>query len=83
MENKTLTAVEWLIKKLTNRQNGVFDGLPHLSVDEMYEQALALEKEQHDITSLDWFNEGERYAKRDKREYDDFEQYYTTKYGKQ
>ena len=40
------TAVEWLIQKLTNRQNGVFDGLPHLSVDEIYNQALEMEKQQ-------------------------------------
>ena len=39
-----MTAVEWLIKKLTNRQNGVFDGLPHLSVDEIYEQAKEMEQ---------------------------------------
>jgi hypothetical protein len=43
---KEKTAVEWLIKKLTNRQNGVFDGFPHLSVDEIYEQAKEMEKEQ-------------------------------------
>jgi hypothetical protein len=40
------TAVEWLIKKLTNRQNGIFDGFPHLSLDEIYSQAKAMEKEQ-------------------------------------
>jgi hypothetical protein len=39
------TAVEWLIKKLTNRQNGIFDGFPHLSLDEIYSQAKAMEKE--------------------------------------
>jgi len=35
-----------LIKKLTNRQNGIFDGFPHLSLDEIYSQANAMEKEQ-------------------------------------
>jgi hypothetical protein len=40
------TAVEWLVKKLTNRQNGIFDGFPHLSLDEIYSQAKAIEKEQ-------------------------------------
>jgi len=34
-----LTAVEWLIKKLQNRENGIFDGLPHLSVEQIYLQA--------------------------------------------
>ena len=41
------TAVEWLIKKLVNRQNGVFDGLPHLSVDEIFNRAKEMEREQH------------------------------------
>ena len=40
------TAVEWLIKKLQNRQNGIFDGLPHLSLDEIYTQAKQMEKNQ-------------------------------------
>ena len=40
------TAVEWLIKKLQNRQNGIFDGLPHLSLDEIYNQAKQMAKEQ-------------------------------------
>jgi hypothetical protein len=35
-----------LVKKLTNRQNGIFDGFPHLSLDEIYSQAKAIEKEQ-------------------------------------
>lgn len=42
---KKQTAVQWLIQKLTNRQNGVFDGLPHLSLDEIYNQALEMEKQ--------------------------------------
>ena len=46
MSNKQTTAVEWLIKKLTNRQNGVFDGLPHLSLDEIYAEAKAIERKQ-------------------------------------
>lgn len=45
MENKQ-TAVNWLIERLTNRQNGVFDGFPIMSLDEMYEQAKQMEKEQ-------------------------------------
>ena len=47
------TAVEWLIKKLQNRQNGIFDGLPHLSLDEIYNQAKQMEKEQHSNTWTD------------------------------
>jgi hypothetical protein len=45
MKNKQ-TAVEWLIERLTNRQNGVFDGFPIMSLDEIYEQAKQMEKEQ-------------------------------------
>lgn len=40
------TAVEWLIKKLQNREKGIFDGLPYLSLDEIYNQAKQMEKEQ-------------------------------------
>ena len=43
---KEQTGVEWLIQKLTNRQNGVFDGFPYLSVDEIYDKAKEMEKEQ-------------------------------------
>jgi 2-iminoacetate synthase ThiH len=48
------TAVDWLIEKITNRQNGVFDGLPYLSVDEIYNQAKEMEKQQ----IIDAYNEG-------------------------
>jgi hypothetical protein len=44
--NKKISSVEWLIKKLQNRQNGIFDGFPHLSLDEIYEQAKAMHKEE-------------------------------------
>jgi hypothetical protein len=60
------TAVEWLIKKNTNRQNGVFDGFPILSLDEIYSQAKAMEKEQivdaYDEAFLNaWQDNGEQY----------------------
>lgn len=42
----TQTAVEWLVQKLINRQNGIIDEFPVLSLDELYEQALQMEKEQ-------------------------------------
>jgi len=44
--NKKVSSVEWLIKKLQNRQNGIFDGFPHLSLDKIYEQAKAMHKEE-------------------------------------
>ena len=47
---KEQTGVEWLIEKLINRQNGVFDGFPYLSVDEIYDKAKGMEKEHNKIT---------------------------------
>jgi hypothetical protein len=40
------TAVEWLIGKIINKQNGTFDGFPVLSLDEIFEQAKEMEREQ-------------------------------------
>ena len=40
------TAVEWLIQRLHNRRNGIFDGHPVLNEQQLYEQALAMEREQ-------------------------------------
>jgi hypothetical protein len=45
METKQ-TAVEWLIEKITNRVNGVLDDCSFMSLDEIYEQAKEMEKEQ-------------------------------------
>jgi transcriptional regulator with XRE-family HTH domain len=46
VKEKKLTAVEWLIKKINNRQKGVFDGLPYLSLDEIYDKAKQMEEQQ-------------------------------------
>jgi antirestriction protein len=40
------TAVEWLIEQVQNRQNGVIKDFPILSLDQIFEQAKAIEKEQ-------------------------------------
>jgi hypothetical protein len=40
------TAVEWLVGKIINKQNGTFDGFPVLSLDEIFKQAKEMEKEQ-------------------------------------
>jgi hypothetical protein len=42
------TAVEWLIEQIQNRQNGVIKDLPVLSLDQIFEQAKAMERERHD-----------------------------------
>ena len=74
MSNDKQTAVEWLIEKLTNRQNGVFDGFPYLSVDEIYEQAKEMEKEQ--------IEEAYKYARAHwSREDGNAERYYEQTYG--
>jgi len=70
-------AVGWLIKKLQNRRNGIFDGLPHLSLDEIYNQAKQMEKEQimraYEFGVADPYNFIE----------DEAEQYYNETYGGQ
>ena len=40
------TAVEWLIKEIQNRQNGIVDTLPVLSTDELYAKAKQMHKQQ-------------------------------------
>jgi hypothetical protein len=71
------TAVEWLVKKLTNRQNGIFDGFPHLSLDEIYSQAKAMEKEQYDI--FDKYLEAEKhFGISDKKTIERVQWYYRT-----
>ena len=47
-------------------------------ITEAYEQAKAMEKEQMDKVSEDWWVEGCSYMKDNKRIYESFEQYYTS-----
>ena len=68
------TAVKWLIKKLTNRENGIFDGFPHLSVGEIYEQAKEMEKQQ----IINCYNQSWHF--RDKP-YETAEKYYNETFG--
>jgi hypothetical protein len=72
---KEQTGVEWLIQKLTNRQNGVFDGFPYLSVDEIYDKAKEMHKEQMCKFAYKCHNHYKVYG--------DFniEQYYEQTYG--
>ena len=46
MRNNKQTAVEWLVEKLQNRQNGIFKGIHYMSLDEIYNLAKAIEKQQ-------------------------------------
>ena len=83
MDAKKQTAVEWLVKKLQNRQNGIFDGLPHLSLDEIYDQAKALEKEQMGDAYYDGKNNGMDICNPLSRAKGiSFEQYYNETYNK-
>jgi hypothetical protein len=82
MRNETKqTAVGWLIQKLINRQNGVFDGFPHLSVDEIYEQAKEMEKDQIIEGYGYGHNDGCKYMNNEKPEFIHAEQYHEQTYG--
>ena len=73
-----MTAVEWLIEKLHNKQYGIFDGIPILSTYEIYAQAKEMEKQQmFDYIKKNYVN-GEHSLKFHKEE---FEQYYNETYG--
>ena len=74
---KEQTAVEWLIQKLINRQNGVFDGFPYLSVDEIYDKAKEMEKEQIENA----FEESRLTYPMIGFKHQTFEQYYKETYG--
>lgn len=75
MENKTLTAVEWLIKQIEHVD---YDEKTFDEISDIYEKALALEKEQ----IIEGYVNGVIYGERG-NEYEYAELYYTTKYGKQ
>lgn len=64
MENKNLTAVQWLEEQLNKWSDGRFYLPPHL-----FEQAKQMEKRQHKHT---WLYEGDI----DNASYERFERYY-------
>ena len=71
MENKKQTAVQWLINELTDRQNGNGNSK---SIDEIYKQALQLEREQIISAAADHCYPTEQLA------LNDAERYYTQTY---
>jgi hypothetical protein len=75
MEQVKQTATEWLYEQLTSTW---FD---KTSGQHILEQANAMEKEQMDKISEDWWVEGCAYMKDGKRIYESFEQYYNETYG--
>ena len=72
------TAVEWLVEQIFNDVD-LKDGILKLAI----QQAKAMEKEQMDKVSEDWWVEGCSYMKDNKRIYESFEQYYIETYGKE
>lgn len=70
------TATEWLFEKLWDSPKD------KLTWNAILEQAKEMEKEHHDKTSADWWNEGTSYMHDGARKYPNFEQYYKETYGK-
>jgi diketogulonate reductase-like aldo/keto reductase len=78
MSSKKQTAVEWLIEQILPT---ISETLNDVCIKELIEIAKALEKEQMDKVSEDWFVEGCSHMKENKRIYQSFEQYYNETYG--
>jgi hypothetical protein len=69
---KKQTAVEWLEEIIAYKDMGEVP----MWIYELFDQAKAMEKEQMDKVSEDWFVEGCSHMKDNKRIYQSFEQYY-------
>ena len=82
---KTQTAVEWLIEQLSSSKY-IYNLMEEIECQStivqpnIFEQAKAMEKEQMDKVSEDWWVEGCAYMKDGKRIYESFEQYYNEIY---
>ena len=72
-----MTAVQWLEIAVQNKLASEMG--PYFQ--EAFEQAKAMEKEQMDKVSEDWWVEGCSYMKDNKRIYESFEQYYTSTFN--
>ncbi len=68
--DKRRTAIDWLVKEFNLEE-----------YEATIKLAKAMEKEQMDKVSEDWFVEGCSHMKDNKRIYQSFEQYYTSTYG--
>jgi hypothetical protein len=73
---KQQTAVEWLQEAISNKLTNEISP----SFLDLFEQAKAMEKDQMDKVSEDWFVEGCSHMKDNKRIYQSFEQYYIDTY---
>ena len=83
MENKNLTAVQWLGYELNTTL--FYDISPELweQVNEIFKQALQMEREQMDNVAEDWWNEGASYVYNGVKKYESFNKYYNETYGGQ
>jgi hypothetical protein len=80
MSSKNYTAVEWLVQSINERID--LRTLKYWNeINEIVDQAKAMEKEQMDKVSEDWFFEGCSHMKHNKRIYKSFEDYYQHHYG--
>ena len=70
------TAVEWLQEAISKKVN---NELGPYFID-LFDNAKAMEKEQMDKVSEDWFVEGLMHIKDNKRIYQSFEEYYNKIY---
>jgi hypothetical protein len=74
-----MTAVEWLLNQIETKNGTEFSSY----YAEFIDQAKAMEKEQMDKVSEDWWVEACSYMDANKRIYESFEQYYNETYGKE
>jgi 23S rRNA G2445 N2-methylase RlmL len=70
MSDKKQTAVEWMVQRIIDRQNGVINEFPIFSLDQIFDHAKEMEKQQI-IDSLHYFG------------IENAEEYYTETYGRQ
>ena len=77
-----MTAVEWLIKEIQNRQNGIVDSLPVLSTDELYVKAKRMQMQQTIDAYKHGQNNGYNYRGTGKG-YIEGEEYYNQTYKTQ
>jgi hypothetical protein len=80
---KKQTTVEWLKDTLESFGNKHELQMSWDTLDEVLEQAKAMEKEQMDDVAGDFWNEGAYYVHSGKRHFESFEQYYQETYGKE
>jgi hypothetical protein len=83
MSNKKETPVSWLVQRIIDRQNGVINEFPIYSLDQIFEQAKEMEKQQ----IIDAYHCGRAFENKypdSAKTYDESaNQYYTETYGGQ